>query len=192
MSGGPGTAMGIAPYSWSDTQQAPLGFVHTIPASAHPEQGEIEMVYLSFVVPDPSVGTNPASTDGALVKHSNNGRFDLCTYGEPGDYSGRMIGFIQTDLYTEVLTGLMKHPAYVAGDIVYGFVVRRGVCKVLADAAPGVVADAGFVVGTTNSGTVVNDPGESGVATTVYASPLGWPFADATEATQFSYVNVES
>jgi hypothetical protein len=187
--------MGIAPYSWSNTQQAPLGFVHTVPASAHPTQGEVEMVYIQFTVPDETVGTNPASTEGALVKHAINGQFALCTYGEPGDYSGRMIGFIQTDLYTAVLTdGIRetKHPAYVAGDIVYGFVVRRGVCKVLADVAPGVVTDSGFVVGTTNSGSVVTDPGESGVATTIYASPLGWPFADAIEATANSYVNVES
>lgn len=127
---GPGTAMGIANYQWNTTQQAPLGFVHTEPASYTPDGvGEISSVYVGLTLwAKPGSTALGSNTTGLLLKHGTNGSFDNCVLMNAGACYDTAVGVITTDLFAfEPKTQTnMGHPEFVEGDVVYGFVVCRG------------------------------------------------------------------
>jgi len=127
---GPGTAMGIANYQWNTTQQAPLGFVHTIPASYTPDGvGEVSSVYVGLTLwAQPATTALGSDTTGLLLKHGINGSFDNCVLMDAGASYDTAVGVINTDLFSAVpkTQNNMGHPAFVAGDVIYGFVICRG------------------------------------------------------------------
>jgi len=121
---GPGTAMGISVTLVTADQQAPLGFIHTVPASVSPTGlGPTDWIYVRA---DPA-GAGLASTN-IISGGSGPGIVDVAAAA----------------LTPAACIGVAQH-AIPAGE--WGFILKSGVGMTLDDGTYGTLGGAGIVCG---------------------------------------------
>jgi len=124
MSGGPGTAMGISVTLVTADQQAPLGFIHTVPASVSPTGlGPTDWIYIQ---------ADPAGADlqpGEIIS----------TGSGPGVVAKAAIA-----LTPAACIGVAQHEI-AAG--YWGFILKSGLGNTIDDGSYGTLAGAGIVCG---------------------------------------------
>lgn len=119
---GPGTAMGISVTTVTTDQQAPLGFIHTVPASVTGGTGEQQWVYVRV---DPAAGAPLA-------------------IGEFVSLAG--LGVVHTTPLAQnpvLIIGVAQH-AIAQGS--WGFILKNGVGLIL-DGGPGIASGEPFLCG---------------------------------------------
>jgi len=130
MSGGPGTGMGIAFNTVTLDAQAPMGFIHTEPASLSQgllAQGEKTWIYVK--------------AQAALAAG------DVCVRsGGAGNYGNTVVGADATGVIlgdagdsTERVVGVAQHTIAIGS---FGFIQRSGIGDVIDG---GLAADAGII-----------------------------------------------
>lgn len=148
MSGGPGTGMGIAVTTVTTDAQAPLGFIHTEPASLSQgllAQGEKSWIY---------VKAGAALAAGEVCVRAltpNNGNYGDLVVGPT--VNGVILSTIADSI--ERVVGVAQH-AIADGE--FGFIQRSGIGDVLDG---GLTADLGIIpdnVGAATAAVAVLDP----------------------------------
>lgn len=124
MSGGPGTAMGISVTTVTADQQAPLGFIHTVPANKG-ILGENEWIYVQV---DPASATGLALGDIVTLAPAAPGAVDVAAAA----------------LTPAACIGVAQH-TIAAGE--WGFILKAGIGYTIDDGTYGTLGGAGVVCG---------------------------------------------
>ena len=146
---GPGTGMGISLTTITTDLQAPLGFIHTEPASVD-GHGERTFIYIRYVATAAPVNLVIGQVMGLVAGEVGYNNVVLSTLPDPGT----VVGVSQ-----QVWTWTDHYPSGPgAADALFGFVQRTGLGDVFQ--LGGVVADVGIISGgagdATTSGAATN------------------------------------
>jgi len=123
---GPGTGMGIAVTTVTTDAQAPLGFIHTEPASSSQgllAQGEKSWIYVRAAA---------ALALGEVCIRQGSVTDDAGNYGDPDSTVPVGTGVILSSGLVAVsrVVGVAQHAIAINS---YGFIQRSGICTVLDD-----------------------------------------------------------